>query len=80
MNSGSLFHRDVSVGAVELSLMRLSVRGVGPIIEAQYGELTCSIQVRTTLEQAHRVFERQGHESEVPFEKVQVARGRGSRI
>ncbi len=53
---------------------------MGPIIEAQWGEPTCSIQVRTILEEAHRVVERQGHESEVPFEEPEVAGGRGSRI
>ena len=52
---------------------------VGPIIVAQWGEPTCSIQVRTSLEEAHRVVERrQGHESEVPFDEV--AWGRRSRI
>ncbi|SRR6266702_8292695 len=51
---------------------------VGLIIEAQWGEPTCSIRVRSMLEEAHRVVERQGHESEVPFEEV--ARGRESRI
>ncbi len=30
---------------------------VGPIIEAQWWEPTCSIQVRTTLEEAHHVVE-----------------------
>ncbi len=51
---------------------------VGPIIEAQGWDLTCSIRVRTTLEGAHRVVERHGHESEVPFDEV--GRGRGSQI
>ncbi len=69
MNFKSLLNADVSVGCVELSLMRLSVRRWARS-EAQWGGPTCSIQVRTSLEEAHRVVERQGHESEVPFDEV----------
>ncbi len=50
-------------------------------METQWGGPTCSTQVRTILEETaslSRVVERQGHESEVPFEEV--ARGGMSRI